>query len=52
MIDLPAVYLFNVDNDFVDFFDKKIKFYKEISFYVKDTLTVNGFQTDKIIALN
>ncbi len=52
MIDLPAVYLFNVDDDFVDFFDKKIKFYKEKSFYVDDTQTVNGFQTNNILALN
>ena len=52
MIDLPAVYTFNVDDNFIDFFSNKINYYKEISFSVNDTTTVNGFQTDNIFQLN
>ena len=52
MIDLPAVCTFNVDNDFIDFFSNKINYYKEISFSVNDTTTVNGFQTGNILQLD
>ena len=52
MIDLPAVCTFNVDNDIIDFFSNKINYYKEISFSVNDTTTVNGFQTGNILQLD
>tara|TARA_B100000131_G_scaffold50840_1_gene45458 strand:+ start:44 stop:586 length:543 start_codon:yes stop_codon:yes gene_type:complete len=60
MIDLPAIYLFNVDNDFIDFFSNKINYYKDISFSVNNTdvstdtnvSTVNGFQTANILKLD
>ena len=52
MIDLHAVCTFNVDNDFIDFFSNKINYYKEISFSVNDTTTVNGFQTGNILQLD
>ena len=52
MIDLPAVCTFNVDNDFIDFFSNKINYYKEISFSVNDTTTVNGIQTGNILQLD
>jgi len=52
VIDLPAVCTFNVDNDFIDFFSNKINYYKEISFSVNDTTTVNGFQTGNILQLD
>ena len=52
MFDLPAVCTFNVDNDFIDFFSNKINYYKEISFSVNDTTTVNGFQTGNILQLD
>ena len=54
MIDLPAFYEFNIDDNFIDFFDNKIKIYEDNNYTVgeNETATINGAQTNNILELN
>lgn len=53
-MDLPAFYEFFVDDEFVDFFDKKLELYKQKSYLIPKnrTKTYNGMQTRNILDLN
>ena len=54
MINLPAFYEFYVDDDFVNFFNDKMKDYEKNNYLEgkNDTATVNGKQTKNILELN
>lgn len=54
MIDLPSLYEFTVDEDFVSFFENKISYYKENNFLRPrgSNCTRNGDQTINILDLN
>ena len=54
MIDLPSFYEFDVDEEFVSFFEKKMEYYKEVDFLMQkgSTATYNGHQTSNILNLN
>ena len=54
MINLPAFYEFYVDDDFVNFFNDKMKDYEKNNYLEgkNDTATVNGKQTKNILEQN
>ena len=54
MINLPAFYEFYIDDDFVNFFNDKMKDYEKNNYLEgkNDTATVNGKQTKNILELN
>ena len=55
-MDLPAFYEFSVDDQFIDFFDKKLELYKQKSYLIpkhKNRIrTHNGVKTRNILHLN
>jgi len=53
-MDLPAFYEFFVDDQFIDFFDKKFEIYKQKFFLIEknSSATYNGVQTPNILNLN
>jgi len=55
-MDLPAFYEFSVDDQFIDFFDKKLELYKQKSFLIQKhrnrISTHNGVKTRNILHLN
>ena len=53
-MDFPALYEFFVDDQFVDFFDKKFEIYKQKLFLIEknSSATFNGVQTPNILDLN